>query len=76
MMVYLLQNPDFEFPYSCCKLNDGTEFNTKAPEKKDVADWNKCKKEFDESKPNTQLHKEVSVFLKFVSPSQPQQYCQ
>ena len=78
MMVYLLQNPGFDFPYSCCKLKDGTEFNTEAPQKEDVADWTECKQEFEKESNHTysQLHKDVSVFRTFLSPGQPQQYCQ
>jgi len=77
MMVYLLQNPGFEFPYSCCKLKDDTKFTAESPKQEDVADWTMCKKEFEkELNTYTQLHEDVSVFLTFVSPGQTQQYCQ
>ena len=79
MMDDLLQNPGFDFPFSCCKLKDGSDFTTKSPKQEDVANWTQCKDEFENLKipeKYSQLHKIVSVFLTFVSPGQPQQYCQ
>ena len=69
MMVYLLQNPGFDFPFSCCKLKNETKFDAESLKQEDVADWPECKKEFEKQSTYKQLHKDVSVFLTFVSPA-------
>ena len=68
MMFYLLQYPSLKIPYSCCKLNDGAK--AKSLKEKDVVDWAKCVKEYDEGLENTdQLNNVVSVFLNLCHPA-------
>ena len=69
MVVYLFQNQQLVIPYSCCQLKDNVQFTEDSPAEKDVKDWKACQADYPDGKYG-HLHKDVSLFLTYISVTQ------